>query len=116
MHKLIFWQSWQYPFRITFWLLIIVFFLLCIIVPVLHLMGPEHLIDWHVFTSQSSFSDEFSKFSIGPFDFSLTGYKTILTEEFGGGEMPVSTTAVKILLVIITVGLLLYLSIVIIFK
>ena len=116
MHKLIFWQSWQYPFRITFWLLIIVFFLLCIIVPVLHLMGPEHLIDWHVFTSQSSFSDEFSKFSIGPFDFSLTGYKTILTEEFGGGEMPVSTTAVKILLVIITVGLLLYLSIVTIFK
>jgi len=116
MHRLFFWQSWQYPFRVTFWLLMMVFFLLCIIVPVLHLMGPEHLIEWHVFTYQSSFADEFSTFSLGPFNFSMTGYKATLTEEFGGGQMPVSTTAVKLLLIIITVCLLLYLTLVTIFK
>ena len=116
MSKFFYWQSWDRPYQIVFWPLLSVFFALIIAILVLQLIGAESILDWHVLTHESSFAVDYSIFSKGPFSFSITADKKILTELFVGGDMPNTTFITKVLMVVITTGVLLFLSLVTMFK
>ena len=116
MGKLLYWHSWQQPYRFIFWPLLIVFFVLAISILLLQLVGVESLLDWHVLTQESSYTVDYSIFSKGPFSFSLTADKKVLSELFVGGDMPDTTFVSQILMSVIAAGMLLFLSIVTMFK
>jgi hypothetical protein len=116
MSKLFYWQSWDRPYHVVFWPLLAVFFALIMAILVLQLIGAESILDWHVLTKESSFAIDYSIFSKGPFSFSITADKKVLTELFVGGDMPTTTLTTKILMVVIATGALLFLSLVTMFK
>ncbi len=116
MSKLFYWQTWDRPYQIIFWPLLVVFFVLIIAILALILIGVESILDWHVLTQESSFTVDYSIFSKGPFSFSITADKKVLTELFVGGEMPTTTLITKVLMIVIATGVLLFLSLVTMFK
>ena len=116
MSKLFYWQTWERPYQIIFWPLLVVFFALIIAILALQLIGAESILDWHVLTQESSFTVDYSIFSKGPFSFSITADKKVLSELFAGGDMPNTTIITKVLMVIIAAGVLLFLSLVTMFK
>lgn len=116
MNKLFYWQNWQQPYKLIFWILFIVLAIFTGTVLVVQLLGPEYLIEWHVLSQQSSFPVDLTIFSQGPFSFSLTGYKTIISEVFSGGDMPSTIWFQNILIVIIGLAIALYASLVTMFK
>jgi hypothetical protein len=111
MRELYYWQSWDSIYKIIFWTLLAVFFVLVVAVIVLQAMGTDSLIDWHVLTRESSYTIDYYTFTKGPFSFSIPADKTILIDLFSGGMMPSTTLASKFLIAIITTCLLLYLAI-----
>ncbi|RLD23054.1 MAG: hypothetical protein DRI71_06280, partial [Bacteroidetes bacterium] len=116
MSKHFYWQHWQQPYKLIFWLLFIVLVAFAGAVLLLQALGPEYLIKWHVFSQQSSFPADFTMFSKGPFSFSITGYKTVISEVFSGGDMPSAIWFQKLLILIIGLAITLYLSLVTMFK
>ena len=116
MNKLFYWQSWERPYRLIFWILLIVFFALAITILGLQILGADALLDWHVLTYESSYSIDYSIFSKGPFSFSISADKKILSELFAGAEMPTTSLVTKVLLALIVTGVLLYLSLVTMLK
>ena len=116
MNKLIYWQSWEKPYRYIFWFLLLVFLAMAVAIISLQIIGTESLLNWHVITQESSFTVDYSIFSKGPFSFSISADKKVLSELFTGGEMPNTTLVTEVLFVLIASGILLYLSVVTMFK
>ena len=116
MRDLLYWQKWRQPYKLIFWLLLVAFIALVGTVLVLQFLGRESLLNWHVLSQESSYTIDYSIFAKGPFNFSITADKKILSELFAGGEMPTTTMATQVLMIIIAVGSMLYLSMVTMFK
>lgn len=114
--KIFYWQSWDKPFRYIFWFLLIIFLILAILIPVLQLLGTDHLIKWNIFSQESSYTFDYFIFSKGPFSFSINADKKLITEFFGGGQLPDMTGASQLVLAIMMIGMLVYLSIVTLLK
>jgi len=116
MSKLIYWQSWDRPYRILFWFLLIIFLGMASSILYLQIIGPESLLGWDVITQESSYTIDYGIFSKGPFSFSFTADKKVLSEMYVGTGMPNTTFASQVLLALIVAGILLYLSLVTMFK
>jgi hypothetical protein len=116
MTKHFYWQNWQQPYKLIFWVLFAVLIVFAGTVLVIQVLGPEYLIKWHVLSQQSSFPVDLNIFSKGPFSFSISGYKTIINEVFSGGDMPSTGWIQNLLIIIIGMAIALYLSLVTMFK
>jgi hypothetical protein len=116
MSKLFYWQSWERPYRFIFWVLLTIFFTLAIAILSIEILGAESLLDWHVLTYESSYAIDYSIFSQGPFSFSISADKKVLSELFAGAEMPNTTLVTKVLFALIVTAVLLYLTLVTMLK
>ena len=114
--NLIFWQTWGKPYRIIFWLLLLVFLGLVLTIATLQILGPDALIKWNILTQESSYTIDYAVFTKGPFTFSIPADKKVLTEVFNGAEIPSNLVYSQVLMGTIAVAILLFLALVTMFK
>ena len=114
--KLMFWQSWDRPYRLVFWLLLVAMLALAVATVVLQMVGAGTLIGWNVLTQESSYTIDFSVFTKGPFSFSIPADKKVLTEVFNGGAIPAGVIYSQALMAVVAVAIWLFLALVTMFR